>query len=62
MGNNDFGLFCTGYVSEIGKDHLHYGGRVYYILGVHHNLANFQDILILFVAITIYLRSEKQWS
>ena len=62
MENNDFGLFCTGYVSEIGKDHLHYGGPVYYILGVHHNLANFQDILILFVAITIYLRSEKQWS
>ena len=34
MEYSDFGLFCTGYVSEARKDHLHSGGPLTYILGV----------------------------
>ena len=34
--NTSFAQFLTGYISDKGKDHLHFGGPTNYILGAYN--------------------------
>ena len=43
--NASFAQFLTGYISDKGKDHLHFGGSTNYILGAYSFFESWWNIL-----------------